>query len=65
MLVGRRLRDAEYLGKRADADRLGAAELDFMQRGLNQGIAEIPMVIGVERFACGSRRHFNVMIYNF
>ena len=36
-----------------------------MQRSLNQGIAEIPMVIGVERFACGSRRHFNVMIYNF
>ena len=65
MLVGRRLRDAEYLGKRADADRFRAAELDFMQRGLNQGIAEIPMVIGVERFACRSRRHFNVMIYNF
>ena len=25
MLIGRRLRDAEFLGKRADADRLGAA----------------------------------------
>ena len=36
-----------------------------MQRGLNQGIAEIPMVIGVECFACGSRQHFSVMIYNF
>ena len=57
MLVGRRLRDAELLGKRADADRFGAAELDFVQRGLNQGIAEIPMVIGVQRFACGSRWH--------
>ena len=65
MLVGRRLRDAELLGQRADADRFGAAEFDFCERGLNQGIAEIPMVVGVERFACGARRHLSVMIYNF
>jgi hypothetical protein len=36
-----------------------------VQRGLNQGIAEIPVVVGIQSFACGSRRHFNVMIYNF
>ena len=57
MLVGRRLRDAEFLGQRADVDGFRAAEFDFLQRGLNQGIAEIPVVVGVERFACGSRRH--------
>ena len=61
----------QHVSKQYSADatalreKLGAAEFDFVQRGLNQGIAEIPMVIGVERFACRSRRHFNVMIYNF
>ena len=65
MLVGSRLRDAELLGERADADRFGAAEFHFPKRGLNQGIAEIPMVIGIERFSCGARRHLSVMIYNF
>ncbi len=42
-----------------------AALFRFLQRGLNQGIAEIPVVVGVERFAGESRRHLDVMIYNF
>ena len=57
MLVGRRLRDAELFRQRADADRFRAAEFDFRERGLNQGIAEIPVVVGIERFACGAGRH--------
>ena len=36
---------------------LVAADAFTTQRGLNQGVAEIPMVVGVLCFACGSRRH--------
>src|SRR4029079_19547330 len=57
MLVGRRLRDAEFLRQRADADCLRAAELDFPERDLNQGIAKIAVMIGSQRFSCGSGRH--------
>ena len=64
MLVGRRLRDTEFFRQCADIDRFRAAEFDFLQRGLNQGVAEIPMVVGVERFACRSRRHLVRRSYN-
>ena len=51
MLVGSRLRDAEYLGERADVDGFRAAEFRLLKRSLNQGIPEIPVVVGIYGFA--------------
>ncbi len=55
--VRRGLRDTELFGKRADVDGFRPAALGFLERGLHQGIAEIPVVVGVDGFADQSRRH--------
>ena len=66
MPVGRRLRDPELLGERADVDGFRAALLGFPQRRLNQRIAEIAMVVGIERLAGEAvGGDIEVMIYNF
>jgi hypothetical protein len=57
MLVGGRLRDAEFLRQRADVDGFQAASLGFLQRGLNQRLPEIAVMVGVERLADQARRH--------
>jgi len=51
MPVGRGLRDPELLGERADVDGFRAAVLGLLQSRLDQGIAEIAMVVGIERLA--------------
>ena len=55
--IRRRLGDSEFLCKRADVDGFRPAALGFLERGLHQGIAEIPVVVGVDGFADQSRRH--------
>ena len=52
MPVGRRLRDAELLRQRLEADGFRAALFGFGKSGLNQRVPEIAMVVGVEQ-ACG------------
>ena len=51
MPVGRRLRDAELLRQRLEADGFRTALFGFGKGGLNQGVPEIAMVVGVERLA--------------
>ena len=51
MPVGRRLRDAELLRQRLEADGFRAALFRFGKGGLNQRVPEIPMVVGVDRLA--------------
>ena len=51
MPVRRRLRDAELLRQRLDADGFRAALFHLGKCCLNQRIPEIAMVVGVEPFA--------------
>jgi hypothetical protein len=51
MPVGRRLRDAEFFCQRLEVDGFRAALFGFSKGGLNQSIAKIPMVVGVDRLA--------------
>ena len=58
MPVGRRLRDPELLGERADVDGFRAALLGLLQGRLDQRLAKIAMVVGIEGLAgkAGHRR---------
>jgi hypothetical protein len=51
MPVGRWLRDTELLRQRLQADGFRPTLFRFGKRRLNQGIAKIPMVVGVDRLA--------------